>query len=52
MERLLRQGAYALVEEDGENSAFCEEDIDQILSSRSRKVRSKESAREGASARL
>ena len=39
MEQLLRQGAYALMENDeAEVQAFCEEDIDSILNSRSRKV--------------
>ena len=37
MERLLRRGAYALLD-DTEAASFCEEDIDAILSSRSRKV--------------
>jgi hypothetical protein len=38
MERLLRQGAYAMMSDDKEVTAFCEEDIDSILSQRSRKV--------------
>ncbi len=37
MEKLLRQGAYALLEDDDEVSrAFCEGDIDSILEERSR----------------
>lgn len=37
MEKLLRQGAYALMEEDDdEAAAFCEGDIDTILEERSR----------------
>jgi hypothetical protein len=44
MEQLLRKGAYALMagdEHESQVQAFCEEDIDQILSNRSRKVHSR-----------
>jgi hypothetical protein len=37
MELLLRRGAYAMMDDD-EVTSFCEDDIDSILSSRSRKI--------------